>query len=97
MKKIKSLHDLYSRCEAGDEAAQRLAIGTLQQFGCEHLADSFRGPKSDPKWRRYFRGIHRYFDSLCGEYGIPEGKAEREIVAEINNVRDCCDDVPLTD
>lgn len=91
IKKFASLYDLRERCRAGDVAAQQCCIGLLHNLGCEHLAAT----RNQTKWENYYAGIEQYIMSLVGEYGQSEDKAEREVLAELNNVRDCCDDVEL--
>jgi hypothetical protein len=96
IKRFTSFHDLYERCKSGDEAAQRVCIGALNNLGCDHLADSGVPAKpGTPKWQRYYHGLQEYISALVGEYGQSETKAERQVLAEVNHVRDCCDDVKL--
>lgn len=96
-KKFKSMHDLYQRCDSGDEQAQRICIGALQNLGCDHLAEpSKRCAPDRPKWYWFYRGMEQYIEALICEYGVHEDKAFREVLAEVNNVWDCCDDVKLS-
>lgn len=96
MKKFTSLTDLYDRCEAGDQDAQRVCIGTLLNLGCDHLATPGSPiTKNDPKWLLYYRGLLRYIDSLVGEYGLSEVEAFREVLKEVNSIRGYCDDISL--
>lgn len=96
-KKFKTMRELYERCSGGDEQAQRICIGALQNLGCDHLADAAkRFHSNQPKWYRFWVGLNEYITALVCEYGESETKAERTVLAEVNNVWDCCDDVELT-
>ena len=62
-------------------------ICALKNLGSDHLAR--QGIDGDKVWESYFRGLEAYLMSLVAEYGKQEDEAERELVAEINTVRNC--------
>lgn len=92
--KFKSWRDLYDRCKAGDEKAQRICIGALHNLGNTTLPSKREGQEM-ALWQRAYHGLQKYISALVCEYGETETKAERDILAEVNNVIDCCDDVKL--
>lgn len=91
--KVKSFSELYSLAKAGDENYQKLCIVALNNLGCDHLANARHYPE---KWRAYYNGLMEYVSALCCEYGESEDKAFRSVLAEVNNVRDCIDQVSLS-
>ncbi len=93
-KKVKTWSELNALCRDGDERWQKVVIGALQNLGCEHLAGGGMGRS---KWERHYHGLMEYISALCSEYGESETKAEKQILAEVNHVRDCCDDIVLVD
>lgn len=94
IEKFASLRDSYRRAEAGEVAAQKCIIGCLNNLGCDHLA---RPQKGYPKWRRHYLGLMEYLGALVSEYGERESTAERELLAELNAARTCCDDIEVED
>lgn len=92
--KFASLRDLWTRAQAGEEMAQKVCVGALNNLGCDHLAHS-AGGRPEPKWAKYHRGLEQYLDALVSEYGVSETKAERELLAEVNMARTYSDDVSL--
>lgn len=93
IKKVKSMSELWQLAKT-DERYQRLVIVALNNLGCDHLAQGCR--RWHPvKWEAYFNGLNQYIESLVGEYGESEVKAEKSILAEINNVRDCIEQADL--
>jgi hypothetical protein len=93
IKKFKSLSEAFDRARAGEKEAQQCLISCLENFGCDHLAKP--ATPLDPKWKRCWHGIQEYLNALVGEYHLNEAKAEREVLAELNNTRDYCSKVSL--
>lgn len=91
---IRSLSELYRLADGGDERYQRLCIVALNNLGCDHLATGKQW-KNSPKWKAYHHGLGQYVDALVGEYGETEDDAFRQVLEEINNVRDCIDQAQL--
>lgn len=81
--KVKSFNSLYQMCSEGDTYWQNAVIGTLTNFGCDHLKSD---NKEESEWQRSYYGLQRYLDALCSEYEVPEDKAEKEVLAEINAI-----------
>jgi hypothetical protein len=93
MKPVKSMSELWQLAKA-DENYQRLCIVALNNLGCDHLAESSR--RWHPvKWEAYFNGLNQYIESLVCEYSQSEDKAVKDVLAEINGVRDCIDQAKL--
>ena len=98
LRRAKTWTDLYllaSTPGPDQERWQKVVIVGLHNLGCDHLANGRR--QVGAKWIRYYHGLQDYVGSLVGEYGIPEGKAFRETLDEVNNVRDCIDGIKLED
>jgi len=91
---VGSFSDLYQRADGGDERYQKLCIVALNNLGCDHLANSPKW-KSSPKWKAYFHGLKQYVEVLVSEYGETDGNAEKSVLEEINNVRDCIEQADL--
>lgn len=85
MTKVKSFRDLRERAEK-DERYAKLCVVALSNLGCEHLA---RGRDVDPDWVKSLNGLYDYVGALVGEYGESEDSAEKNVLGEINFVRDC--------
>lgn len=86
--KVKSFSELFQKAQV-DENYQKLCIVALENLGCEHLASK----REAVKWKSHYFGLQEYVSALVGEYGESEDKAFRSVLAEINNVRDCIDQV----
>jgi hypothetical protein len=98
IQKFKSLRDASTRADAGDEVAQRCIIGFISNTGCDHLMTSHRkmyGDKERTKWQAAWMGLNEYISALVGEYGVPEVKAEKEVLAELNNAFSYQDTISL--
>lgn len=94
-KKFTSLQDLHERASTGEEMAQKVCIGTLTNLGCEHLADDSPYGMTRPKWKRFYHGLLSWLDSMVGEYGHSESRAEKDLLAEVNNARSYSEDIEL--
>lgn len=70
-KKFRSLLDVYAAPNA-----EELLLGFLRNVGCDHLLRG-NGPRG---------AVESYLMSLVGEYGVSERQAERDVLAEINNL-----------
>lgn len=93
MEKVRSFSDLHTRAQS-DGRYQRLCIVALTNLGCEHLAKQHKS-YAPTKWRAHYGGLLDYVNALVGEYGESENTAFREVLAEVNNVRDCIDQAKL--
>jgi hypothetical protein len=82
------MSDLHKRAKDGDVAYQRLCVLALHNYGCEHLKGSAKHYPEE--WAQCWQGLSQYWDALVGEYGIPEDKAEREMVQEFNSLLKLC-------
>jgi hypothetical protein len=91
LRKFHSMNDLYRECMKGNQAAQRLCIGALENLGQEAMAGRHKGSK----WLRAWHGLQDVITSLVGEYSMSEDEAEQTTMDEINFVRDICDDIQL--
>lgn len=90
---VKTWSELYKLCADGDERWQRVVIGALSNLGNPTL--NYNPAKGEPLWRCAYFGLQEYIGALVGEYGETETQAEKSVLAEVNNVRDMCDDVKL--
>lgn len=72
-KKFRSLSEVFAAPNCDE-----ILMLFLRNMGCEHLAADRHSTGRD--------GLNRYLMSLVGEYGVPEAAAEREVLAEINNL-----------
>lgn len=81
--RIRHLHELYSRCTAGEPRYLAWAAGAVQNFGMERLLRD-----ATPGQCAATTVLADYHCSLVQEYGMGEAEAEKEIVAELNGIRD---------
>jgi len=85
-----SLSAVYEAARGGDSTARKMLRAALTNLGCEHLA---AGPGE--RWERSYRGLVAYVSALVGEYGMSEGRAFKEVLAEVNAARGYCNDSDL--
>ena len=96
--KVKSWSELWALCVGTpntppDTRWQKVVIGALENLGNPTLR--YNPSKGDVLWRCAYYGLQAYIDAMVGEYGETEDKAERQVLDEVNFVRDICDDVKL--
>ncbi len=87
--KVSSFRDLYEKAKE-DPRYQALCIAGAENLGwMDHPSESKYLPNKEKWARAHYWLSQTYVGALVGEYGESEDKAFREVLAEVNHVRDC--------
>lgn len=88
VKSVRSLSEL-DRLAKTDDNYKRLILSACRNIGADGPLFDKKNPR--PKWIIARGQLDVWLMSMVSEYGQDEGKAERDLLGEINNVRDCID------